>query len=92
MDDSSITIRIVFDGAPFAGKTTAAYSVGDALGGETETPGEEGGRTLWFDWMTYTGGRHEGKEIRVELVTVPGQASLNAVSYTHLTLPTICSV
>lgn len=78
VDSNPVTIRIVFDGAPLAGKTTAAYALSKTLGVEAETPVDDiGGRTMWFDWMSYTGGRHEGKPIRAELVTVPGQQSLN---------------
>jgi signal recognition particle receptor subunit beta len=76
--EQTTTLRMVFDSAPLAGKTTAAYALSEALGVEAETPADAfGGRTLWFDWMNYTGGRHEGKAIRVELVTVPGQSQLN---------------
>jgi len=71
--DSCVTLRIVFDGAPNAGKTTAARSLADSLGRPVLTPSEYSGRTVWFDWIDYVGGRHDGRPIRVELVTVPGQ-------------------
>ena len=70
------TVRVVFDGPPFAGKTTAAHALSDALGGTVVTPDEQDGRTLWFDWMTYDAGHHAGQPVRVELVTVPGQHDL----------------
>jgi len=75
--ENHITVRIVFDGAPFAGKTTAARALADGFNQTMLTPSEEGGRTAWFDWVTYTGGRHDGRPIRVELVTVPGQEHLH---------------
>ncbi len=70
------TVRVVFDGPPFAGKTTAARALSEALGGTVVTPDEADGRTLWFDWMAYDAGHHAGQPIRVELVTVPGQQDL----------------
>lgn len=73
---SPMTIRVVFDGAPFAGKTTAAHALSEALGSHVSSPEEDAGRTLWFDWMTYSAGHHEGRPIRIELVTVPGQLQL----------------
>ena len=69
----AVVIRIVFDGPPEAGKTTSLRALGVSLGQEVETPGEERGRTAWFDWMEYTGGFFEGRAIRCQVVTVPGQ-------------------
>jgi hypothetical protein len=40
------------------------------------TPAEIGGRTLYFDWLDYTGGLFEGHRIRCQIVSAPGQASL----------------
>ena len=77
LQQQTITIRVVFDGAPHAGKTTAAHTLSKALGSDVNTPAEDDGRTVWFDWMAYSGGVHEGNAIRVELVTVPGQAHLD---------------
>jgi len=34
------------------------------------------GRTLYFDWLDYTGGMFEGRRIRCQVISVPGQASL----------------
>lgn len=76
-EQTSMIIRVVFDGAPHAGKTTAIRALGDALGGSVITPAEQDGRTLWFDWMAYSAGHMHGRPMRVELVTVPGQADLS---------------
>lgn len=79
-DDNMVatpTVRVVFDGPPFAGKTTAARALSEALGGTVVTPDEDDGRTLWFDWMAYDAGHHGGQPVRVELVTVPGQQDLS---------------
>jgi hypothetical protein len=34
------------------------------------------GRTLYFDWLDYTGGLFEGRRIRCQIISVPGQATL----------------
>lgn len=73
-----LVLRVVFDGAPLAGKTTALYSLSEALGEVAVTPAEDDqGRTAWFDWMSYTAGRHEGRAIRTEAFTVPGRAAFD---------------
>lgn len=72
----TVVIRIVYDGAPFAGKTTSVRALGRGLGGTVRSPGEIAGRTLFFDWLDYTGGLFEGRRIRCQIVSVPGQAVL----------------
>src|SRR5690349_23457204 len=74
-----IVIRIVYDGPAEAGKTTSLRALAGSLAQRTHTPAEDGsGRTLWFDWMEYVGGRFEGYRIRCQLVSVPGQVELAA--------------
>ncbi|MCA9675574.1 MAG: GTPase domain-containing protein, partial [Myxococcales bacterium] len=76
-DAGEIVIRVVYDGPPEAGKTTSVRALAGSLAQPTETPGEDaGGRTLWFDWMEYVGGRFEGCRIRCQIVSVPGQREL----------------
>jgi signal recognition particle receptor subunit beta len=41
-----------------------------------ESPAEEYGRTLYFDWLDYTAGRFEGYQIRCQIISVPGQPEL----------------
>lgn len=72
----TVVIRIVYDGAPFAGKTTSVRALGRGLGSTVHSPGEIAGRTLFFDWLDYTGGLFEGRRIRCQIVSVPGQAVL----------------
>lgn len=72
----AVVIRIVYDGAPFAGKTTSLRSLAGGLGATVRSPGEVDGRTLYFDWLDYTGGLFEGRRIRCQIVSVPGQAIL----------------
>jgi len=74
-----IVIRLVYDGPPEAGKTTSLRALAGSLAQTTYTPGEApDGRTLWFDWMEYVGGRFEGCQIRCQIVSVPGQRALGA--------------
>jgi signal recognition particle receptor subunit beta len=75
---NAVVIRIVYDGPPHAGKTTSVRSLARSLMREVETPLEAGGRTVYFDWMEYTGGLFEGHQIRCQIVSVPGQPDLAA--------------
>src|SRR5579862_6540404 len=72
----AVVIRVVYDGAPMAGKSTSVRALGRGLGGEVVSPAEVGGRTLYFDWLDYTGGLFEGRRIRCQIISVPGQATL----------------
>jgi signal recognition particle receptor subunit beta len=72
----TVVIRVVYDGAPMAGKSTTVRALGRGLGGEVVSPAEIAGRTLYFDWLDYTGGLFEGRRIRCQIVSVPGQATL----------------
>ena len=72
----AVVIRVIYDGAPFAGKTTSVRALAGGLGGQVRSPGEIEGRTLFFDWLDYTGGLFEGRRIRCQIVSVPGQAVL----------------
>jgi signal recognition particle receptor subunit beta len=71
-----IVIRVVYDGAPEAGKTTSLRALAGSLGQTLHSPAEHSGRTLYFDWMDYTAGRFEGYQIRCQIVSVPGQREL----------------
>ena len=72
----TVVIRVVYDGAPMAGKTTSVGALGRGLGSDVYSPAEVGGRTLYFDWLDYTGGLFEGRRIRCQIISVPGQATL----------------
>lgn len=72
----AVVIRVVYDGSPMAGKTTSVRALGRGLGGEVSSPAEVSGRTLYFDWLDYTGGLFEGRRIRCQIISVPGQATL----------------
>jgi signal recognition particle receptor subunit beta len=75
---NAVVIRIVYDGPPHAGKTTSVRALARSLTRNVETPLEAAGRTLFFDWMEYTGGLFEGHQIRCQIVSVPGQPDLAA--------------
>jgi len=72
----ALVVRIVYDGPPMAGKTTSLRTLSTKLGSPLQTPAEIDGRTAYFDWLDYTGGLFEGRRIRCQIVSVPGQASL----------------
>jgi hypothetical protein len=72
----AVVIRVVYDGAPMAGKSTSVGALGRGLGSQVFTPAEVAGRTLYFDWLDYTGGLFEGHRIRCQIISVPGQATL----------------
>ncbi len=74
---NEIVIRVVYDGPPEAGKTTSMRALASSFSQLTVTPEENSeGRTQWFDWMEYVGGRFEGSQIRCQVVSVPGQREL----------------
>ncbi len=73
-----IVLRVVYDGPPEAGKTTSLRALAGSLGQPLYSPAEKEGRTLYFDWMDYTGGRFEGYQIRCQIVSLPGQPELAA--------------
>jgi signal recognition particle receptor subunit beta len=75
-NDDCVVIRVVYDGAPMAGKTTSVATLGRGLGAAVYSPADLNGRTLYFDWLDYTGGLFEGRRIRCQIVSVPGQATL----------------
>lgn len=80
IDTSSgnVVLRVVYDGAPETGKTTSVVALAEGLSRPVYTPDQPGERTLFFDWMDYTGGLFEGMRIRCQVVSVPGQALLAA--------------
>ena len=75
-ESDSVVIRVVYDGPPEAGKTTSVRALAGSLGRPVFTPGQVEGRTVYFDWLDYTGGLFEGHRIRCQVVSVPGQATL----------------
>ena len=74
--NNTVVIRVVYDGAPMAGKSTSVAALGRGFGSKVYSPAQVNGRTLYFDWLEYTGGQFEGHRIRCQIISVPGQASL----------------
>ncbi|HET9932475.1 MAG TPA: hypothetical protein VFQ35_17355 [Polyangiaceae bacterium] len=78
IDDSRgvLVVRIVYDGPAMSGKTTSLRALSQGFAASVTSPEERDGRTLFFDWMDYVGGLFEGRPIRCQIVTVPGQTEL----------------
>jgi signal recognition particle receptor subunit beta len=76
VDRQVIVIRIVYDGPALSGKTTTLRALAGSLGRELFSGDEAEGRTLYCDWLDYTGGRFDGYPIRCQVVSVPGQRLL----------------
>jgi signal recognition particle receptor subunit beta len=77
---NEIVMRIVYDGAPEAGKTTNIRQLAEAISlqrrGALASPGTTGRRTEFFDWMDFAGGYLDGRRVRCQVVSVPGQPEL----------------
>lgn len=71
-----LVVRVVYDGPPMSGKTTTLRALAERLGVSITSPEEQDGRTLFFDWVDYVGGLFEGRQIRCQIVSVPGQREL----------------
>jgi signal recognition particle receptor subunit beta len=72
-----LVIRIVYDGPALSGKTTSLRALAHGVGSEVACPEERDGRTIFFDWMDYIGGLFEGRQIRCQIVSAPGQVELS---------------
>ena len=77
-----LTLRVVYDGAPGAGKTTNLRVLHETLfsarGGTLYSLGSVERRTEFFDWRALDGGYLDGRPFRVHVLSVPGQWSLRA--------------
>ena len=75
-----IVIRIVYDGAPEAGKTTNVLELATLISlqrrGAARSFANDDGRTEFFDWLDFSGGYLDGRRVRCQLVSVPGQSDL----------------
>jgi signal recognition particle receptor subunit beta len=73
----TLILRLVYDGMGTAGKTTNIDRICEqfsaAREGDVYTPEVVRGRTLYFDWLELHAGRLEGRWLRCQVVTVPGQ-------------------
>jgi signal recognition particle receptor subunit beta len=71
-----LVVRVVYDGPALSGKTSSLRALARGVGSEMSTPAETAGRTLFFDWVDYVGGLFDGRQIRCQIVSVPGQLEL----------------
>jgi len=71
-----LVVRIVYDGPALSGKTTSLRALAKGVSSKLECPAELSGRTLFFDWVDYVGGLFDGRQIRCQIVSVPGQKEL----------------
>lgn len=73
-----LVVRVVYDGPAFAGKTTNVHRITELVPvskrTELYTPGALKGRTMFFDWLEIDGGKLGGMDVRVQILSVPGQA------------------
>jgi signal recognition particle receptor subunit beta len=80
--EQRMCVRVVYDGAAGAGKTTNVRQLGTLFAAQRTTevisPSELRGRTLFFDWMQIAAGAVCGFPLICQVVTVPGQAALSA--------------
>jgi signal recognition particle receptor subunit beta len=77
-----VVARVIYDGAPEAGKTTNARQICRGVAANRrsafESPGSESSRTEFFDWLDFQGGYVHGYNLRCQILAVPGQFSLQA--------------
>lgn len=71
-----LVVRIVYDGPALSGKTTSLRALARGVSSQLTTPAETAGRTLYFDWVDYVGGLFDGRQIRCQIISVPGQLDL----------------
>lgn len=71
-----LVVRIVYDGPALSGKTTSLAALARGLSSRIDSPAEMAGRTLFFDWVDYVGGLFDGRQIRCQIVSAPGQLEL----------------
>src|SRR6185369_7909490 len=71
-----LVVRIVYDGPALSGKTTSLRALAKGVSSKVECPAELSGRTLYFDWVDYVGGLFDGRQIRCQIISVPGQRDL----------------
>ncbi len=77
-----VVIRIVYDGPPGAGKTASLYALQKSL--KTPQPVFSAHQAAGndehqydFDWLDYTGGMFEHRQIRCQILSTPGDPLLS---------------
>jgi signal recognition particle receptor subunit beta len=82
LENDQLVVRVVYTGPPLAGKTRSVRALMPLLQGKgadeaVMSPGEWRGRTAFFDFADYVGGAFEGKPIRCQILSTPGQVALS---------------
>lgn len=82
LETERLVVRVVYAGAPLAGKTASVRALMPLLKGPgaerlVMSPGEERGRTQFFDWADYDGGSFQGRPIHCQIASAPGQVALS---------------
>jgi signal recognition particle receptor subunit beta len=79
-EQGMVVARVIYDGAPEAGKTTNARQICRSVAvnrrSAFESPGSQGSRTEYFDWLDFQGGYVHGYNLRCQILAVPGQFSM----------------
>ena len=75
-EQDALVVRLVYDGPPRSGKTTSLGALAQGMARPVFSPAEAEGRTLYFDWLEYTGGSFDGLPIHCQILSVPGQPEL----------------
>jgi hypothetical protein len=74
-------VRVVYDGPGMAGKTTNLQKICEIVPAtrrsEMHTPAALKGRTMFFDWLELDGPRRGGFQLKLQLISVPGQIERN---------------
>lgn len=80
-EEQRMCVRVVYDGAASAGKTTNLRQLGQLFASqratEVTTPAELRGRTLYFDWIQIAAGVVCGFPLICQVISVPGQVAFN---------------
>jgi signal recognition particle receptor subunit beta len=77
-----IVLRVVYDGPGHVGKTTNVEQLALAFVGEHRPDPQDGplagGRTRYFDWFCFDGGKLDGHALQIQIVGVPGPKRFEA--------------
>ncbi len=87
--DEMGALRILVYGPPGSGKSTTIEGLGTSLG-QAVTPYAGSDDLLYFEWMEYEGGRHDGRPIETKLIAissgVPARVRRRALRLSHVVL------
>lgn len=82
VETQKLVVRVVYDGAAFAGKTTNVRALCEHFTSRRRSEligaDEIDGRTLFFDWVQIEAGLAGGFQLSCQVISVPGQAVLAA--------------